>query len=58
MNLLKSILKIDEQQDKEKICDSTIISYGDIIYEESVIKKLIENTDDISLIVDKKCIRV
>ena len=38
---------------REKINNSTIISYGDIIYEESVIKKLIENTDDISLIVDK-----
>ena len=37
----------------EKISDSTIISYGDIIYEKSVLEKLIENDDDISLIIDK-----
>ena len=38
---------------KEKICDSTIISYGDIIYEKTVIEKLLKNDDDISVIVDK-----
>jgi len=38
---------------REKISDSTIISYGDIIYEKTVIEKLIQNDDDISVIVDK-----
>ena len=38
---------------REKINNSTIISYGDIIYEESVLEKLIKNNDDISLIIDK-----
>ena len=38
---------------RDKISDSTIISYGDIIYEESVLEKLIKNNDDISLIIDK-----
>ena len=38
---------------REKISDSTIISYGDIIYEKTVIEKLIKNDDDISVIVDK-----
>jgi len=38
---------------REKISDSTIISYGDIIYEKSVLEKLIKNNDDISLIIDK-----
>ena len=38
---------------REKISDTTIISYGDIIYEKSVIKKLINNDDDISLIIEK-----
>ena len=34
---------------REKISDTTIISYGDIIYEKSVIEKLINNDDDILL---------
>jgi len=38
---------------REKICDSTIISYGDIIYEKTVIEKLIHNDDDIAVVIDK-----
>ena len=39
---------------REKITDSTIISYGDIIYEKKVLEKLCENnSDDICVIVDK-----
>ena len=38
---------------REKICDSTIISYGDIVYEKTVIEKLLQNDDDISVIIDK-----
>ena len=39
---------------KEKIDDSLIISYADIIFENSILMKLIESTDDISLLIDKE----
>lgn len=39
---------------KEKITDSVIVSYGDIIYESAILKKLIEVEDDIAVIVDKE----
>ena len=38
---------------KEKLVDSVIISYADIIFEEGVLMKLIESKDEISRIVDK-----
>jgi len=37
---------------KEKLLDSTIISYGDIIFEKHVLDKLVESKHDISIIVD------
>jgi L-glutamine-phosphate cytidylyltransferase len=37
---------------KEKLLESTIISYSDIIFEKSVLDKLIESKYDISIIVD------
>ena len=39
---------------KEKILDSTIISYGDIIFEKNVLESLINSPNDISVIVDKQ----
>ena len=39
---------------KHKLLDSTIVSYGDIIFEKNVIKSLINSNDEISLIVDKQ----
>jgi L-glutamine-phosphate cytidylyltransferase len=39
---------------KDKLIDSVIISYGDIIFENKVLKKLIESKDDCSVIVDLK----
>jgi len=39
---------------KEKILDSTIITYSDIIFEEEVLKKLLKTKNDISVVVDKK----
>lgn len=38
---------------KEKLLDSTIISYGDIIFEKQVLKKLMNNSSDIAVVVDK-----
>ena len=38
---------------KEKLLENTIITYGDIIWQESVLKQLIESQDDISVVVDK-----
>ena len=37
---------------REKLDDSVIISYGDIIFEQKILQKLIESKDDISVIVD------
>ena len=38
---------------REKLFGDVIISYGDIIFEKNVLKKLIESEDDVSLIIDK-----
>lgn len=38
---------------KDALGDSTIVSYGDIIFEKNVLEKLIGATDDISVVVDK-----
>lgn len=38
---------------KEKISEDIIISYGDIIFEKKVLKKLLKSNDDISLIIDE-----
>jgi len=38
---------------RKKLLDSTIISYGDIVFEKSVFTKLFQCEDDISLIIDK-----
>ena len=39
---------------KEKMLDSTIVSYGDIIFEKNVLESLINSPNDISVIVDKQ----
>ena len=39
---------------KEKINDSVIISYADIIFQDSILTKLIESSNDVSLLVDTK----
>jgi len=38
---------------KEKLIDSVIISYGDIIFESNILQKLIDSKDDYSVIIDK-----
>ena len=38
---------------REKISDSVIVSYGDIIYEKKVLEKLLSSSDDISVITDE-----
>ncbi len=38
----------------DKLTSSTIVSYGDIIFEKQVLEKLIDSTHDFSIIVDKK----
>jgi L-glutamine-phosphate cytidylyltransferase len=38
---------------REKLLDSTIISYGDILFEDNVLKKIIDSDEDFSIIVDK-----
>ena len=42
---------------KEKITDSTIISYSDIIFEDHVLKKIIDSENDISIVVDRQWLR-
>ena len=39
---------------KQKIMNSTIISYADIIFEENILKKLLNTQDEISLVNDRK----
>ena len=39
---------------KEKFDETVIVSYSDIIFEKSVLEKLLKSKDDISAIVDKK----
>jgi len=38
---------------QEKMIDSIIVSYGDIVYEKKVLEKLIEEKSDVGVIVDK-----
>ena len=38
---------------KEKLSDSVIVSYGDIIFEKNVLQKLIDSNHDISVVIDK-----
>ena len=37
----------------KKLSDSTIVSYGDIIFEKKILEKLIQSKDDISVVVDQ-----
>ena len=37
---------------KEKFCDSVIVSYGDIIFQSTVLKKLINSVYDTSIVID------
>jgi len=37
---------------RRKILDSTIISYGDIIFQKNILEKLIESTHDASVVID------
>ena len=37
---------------KERFSQSTIVSYGDIIFEEKILRKLIDSEDDFSVIID------
>jgi choline kinase len=39
---------------REKLRESTLVSYGDIIYQQSVLRKLMASPDDISVVVDKR----
>ena len=39
---------------KEELVDDIIISYADIIYEKNILQKLIESTQKIGVIIDKK----
>ena len=39
---------------KKEINQTVIVSYGDIIFEDSVVQKLIESNEDFSIIVDKE----
>lgn len=38
---------------KEKFNDSVIVSYGDIIFESTVLEKLINSVHDVSIVIDK-----
>ena len=38
---------------EDKLSTSTIVSYGDIIFESKVLKKIIESKDDFSVVIDK-----
>jgi L-glutamine-phosphate cytidylyltransferase len=37
---------------REKLTNDVIVSYGDIVFEEKILKKLIDSTDDISVVID------
>jgi choline kinase len=39
---------------REKMVDSVIVSYGDIVFEKNVLDKLIASKEDYSVIIDKK----
>jgi len=38
----------------DKFTESTIVSYGDIVFEEKILNKLIHSTHDFSIVIDKK----
>ena len=42
---------------KEKITNSTIISYSDIIFDDDVLKKIIDSKNDISIVADRQWLR-
>jgi len=39
---------------KKEIKETVIVSYGDIIFQKNIVKKLIESDDDFSIVVDKE----
>ena len=39
---------------KDELKNETIVSYGDIIFEERIVQKLIDSQSDMSVIVDEK----
>jgi len=39
---------------REKLTDSVIVSYGDIVFEKNILDKLIASNEDYSVIIDKK----
>ena len=47
-NMVESLFCADD-----KLSNSTIVSYGDIIFESKVLKKIIESKDNFSVVVDK-----
>ena len=49
-----SVTEKNENSAKQKIMNSTIISYADIIFEENILKKLLNTQDEISLVNDRK----
>ena len=42
---------------EKKILDSTIIVYSDIIFQENVLEKLLNNNNDISVVIDQKWVK-
>ena len=38
---------------REKLIDSVVVSYGDIVFEEKILQKLLDSESDISVVVDK-----
>lgn len=38
---------------RKKLLNSTIVSYGDILFQDNVLKKIIDSSEDFSVIVDK-----
>tara|TARA_Y100001936_G_C16089371_1_gene684641 strand:+ start:3639 stop:4430 length:792 start_codon:yes stop_codon:yes gene_type:complete len=38
---------------REKLCDETIVSYGDILFQDDVLKGIIDSNADFSVVVDK-----
>ena len=39
---------------KDKLLTSTVVSYGDIIFEPNVLKKIVESKENFSSVIDKK----
>ena len=42
---------------EKKILDSTIIVYSDVIFQENVLEKLLNNNNDISVVIDQKWVK-